>query len=114
MVPFVRDISRSPLLLHSLASLMTDPPPTWLVPRPFCQLTIVLNDGHCEPLLHAFPSFPQGHIDLTGVGKRGYHVPRKGTVQVVSVTRVMVKIELLCSVCVGGGGGVGGCYLVTL
>ena len=53
--------------------------------------------NHC---LILSPSFPQGHIDLTGVGKRGYHIPRKGTVQVVSVTCVMVKIE----VCVCGGG----------
>ena len=26
----------------------------------------------------------QGQIDLSGVGKRGYHIPKKGTVQVVS------------------------------
>lgn len=29
-----------------------------------------------------FPRF-QGQVELSGVGKRGYQVPRKGTVQVV-------------------------------
>lgn len=55
VVPFVRNISRSLLLLRSLVSLMMDPPPTWLVPRAVCQLTIVLSKGHCESLLDAFP-----------------------------------------------------------
>lgn len=26
----------------------------------------------------------QGHIDLNSVSRKGYHVPRKGTIQVVS------------------------------
>ena len=68
--------------------------------------------NHC---LILSPSFPQGHIDLTGVGKRGYHIPRKGTVQVVSVTRVMVKIEVCVCVCVWRGGvGVGVGVLLLL
>ena len=67
--------------------------------------------NHCFILS---PSFLQGHIDLTGVGKRGYHIPRKGTVQVVSVTRVMVKIEVCVCVCVEGGCGCGcGCVVTT-
>ena len=65
--------------------------------------------NHC---LILSPSFLQGHIDLTGVGKRGYHIPRKGTVQVVSVTHVMMKIEVC--VCVEGGCGcVCACVVTT-
>ena len=30
-------------------------------------------------------SFLQGHINLDSLGKRGYHIPKKGTVQVVSM-----------------------------
>ena len=33
----------------------------------------------------------QGQIDLSGIGKRGYHIPKKGTVQVVSYNILPVR-----------------------
>ena len=40
---------------------------------------------HCSYIVMISCQFNiQGQIDLSGVGKRGYHIPKKGTVQVVS------------------------------
>ena len=34
---------------------------------------------------NVFTIHTQGHIDLSSISRKGYHVPRKGTIQVVSV-----------------------------
>ena len=39
----------------------------------------------------------QGHISLDSLPRRGYHIPAKGTVQVVGDSFVLKAVTFLCN-----------------
>ena len=49
-------------------------------PSPYLVSTQIQNMACIPYILY----YTQGHIDLSSVSRKGYHVPRKGTIQVVS------------------------------